>query len=108
MKRSLCLLEAKHLLVYDCLLKDNTCLYGRILLRVLKCYHDGGKELCVSLLTVKNCVGKALLYQVKDCAFIFLPSLQRVHEHFSISALASFCVTMAPCCLKGGCSGSSG
>lgn len=30
------------------------------------------EELYVSLLTVKNCVGKALLCQVKDSAFAFL------------------------------------
>lgn len=67
MKRSLCLLEAKHPLVYDCLLKKKTCLYGRIFLRILDCYRDGIKGFCVSLLTVKNCVGEVLLYQVKDC-----------------------------------------
>lgn len=72
MKRSLCLLEAKLLLVYDCLLKNKMCLFGRISLRILERYHYGVKGLYVSLLTVKNCVGKALLYQVKDCAFIFL------------------------------------
>lgn len=54
MKRSLCLLQAKLPLVYDCLLKNKTCLYGRIFLRILECYHDGVKGLYVSVLTVKS------------------------------------------------------
>lgn len=67
MKRSLCLLEAKHPLVYDCLLKNKTCLYGKIFLRILEHDHDSVKGLYTA--DCKNCVGKALLYQVKDSAF---------------------------------------
>lgn len=58
MKKSLCLLEAKHPLVCDCLLKNTTCLYGKIFLRILERYHDGVKGLYVSLLTVKIVLGK--------------------------------------------------
>lgn len=58
MKRSLCLLEAKHPLVYDGLLKNKTCLYGKKFLRILERYRDDVKGLYVSLPTVKVVLGK--------------------------------------------------
>lgn len=58
MKRSLYLLEAKHPLVCNCLLKNRTCPYARTSLRILERYRDGIKVLYVSLLTVKIVLGR--------------------------------------------------
>lgn len=101
MKRCLCLLEAKHPLVYDCWLKNKTCLYGRIFLRILECYRDGVKGLYASLLTVKKIRWEGFAVPGERLCICFLTTcLTHFMKAELISELSSFCVTMVPCCLR--------